>query len=96
MVLGLLHMKGHVFDWKFAVQAPRRAMQLALLSGVAAFVSASAQSTPFSGTPVSIPGVIQAVNYDLGGEGVAFQYSPPSGYTVTNYYRSDPVGMQTN
>ncbi len=71
-------------------------MQVVFLVSVISFVCANAQSTPFSGTPVSIPGVIQAVNYDLGGEGVAFHYSPPSGYSVTNYYRSDPVGMQTN
>lgn len=28
--------------------------------------------TPFSGTPVSLPGIIQFEDYDIGGEGVAF------------------------
>jgi len=54
------------------------------------------QSTPFTGTPVSIPGVIQTVNYDLGGQGVAYNYTPPSGYTPPTYYRNDAVGIQTN
>jgi len=58
--------------------------------------SSFGQSTPFTGTPVPIPGVIQAVNYDLGGQGVAYNYIPPSGYTPPTYYRSDAVGIQTN
>jgi len=58
--------------------------------------SSFAQSSPFAGTPAPIPGIIPTVNYDLGGQGVAFNYSPPSGYTPPTYYRSDAVGMQTN
>lgn len=33
---------------------------------------ASVASTPFSGTPSAVPGVIEAENYDRGGEGVAY------------------------
>ena len=40
----------------------------ALLSGWAA----AQESAPFDGVPVSIPGKVQAENYDLGGEGVAY------------------------
>jgi len=28
--------------------------------------------TPFSGTPIAIPGTFEAENFDLGGEGVAY------------------------
>ena len=28
--------------------------------------------TPFSGTPIALPGTIEAENYDKGGEGVAY------------------------
>ncbi len=84
----------------FALKTSFRPCRRVFAIGVAALLSGApllrAQSTPYSGQPVSIPGIIQAVNYDLGGQGVAFNYTPPSGYTVTNYYRSDAVGMQTN
>lgn len=35
-------------------------------------LSAPGNPSPFSGTPVSIPGVIEAENFDTGGEGVAY------------------------
>ena len=30
-------------------------------------------STPYSGTPIAIPGTIEAEDYDLGGPGIAYQ-----------------------
>lgn len=40
-------------------------------------------STPFTGTPVSLPGKVEAENYDLGGQGIAYYDGTPgnnSGY----------------
>ena len=55
--------------------------------------SASATSTPFSGTPIAVPGTIEAENYDKGGEGVA--YHDTTAGNSTGLYRSDGVDIQT-
>jgi beta-glucosidase len=52
----------------------------------------SQAQAPFGGTVPSMPGVIQAENYDVGGEGVAYHNS-----TVGNpggAYRGDDVGIE--
>jgi|GEM_PF-2174506 len=41
---------------------------------------------PFGGTPAAIPGVVQAENYDTGGQGVAYNQTVNGGQTS---YRSD-------
>jgi len=38
----------------------------------AAPLGAYAASTPYSGTPIALPATIPAVNFDKGGEGVAY------------------------
>ena len=43
-------------------------------------------SLPFSGTPISLPGVIEAENFDLGGEGVAYHDTTP--YNSRPYFRA--------
>lgn len=50
-------------------------------------------STPFSGTPVSIPGTVQAENYDLGGEGLA--YHDTDAANNGGAYRGDGVDLET-
>ena len=48
--------------------------------------------SPYTGTPISIPGRIQAENFDLGGEGVAFHDTE-----ATNWgweYRNDGVDIE--
>jgi hypothetical protein len=57
------------------------------------FSTAAALSTPFSGTPVALPGKIEAENYDKGGEGVAY-HDTTSGNN-TGLYRNDGVDIQT-
>jgi hypothetical protein len=47
----------------------------------------STTTTPYSGTPVSIPGVIQAENFDRGGQGVA--YHDLTGSNSGKAYRPD-------
>lgn len=48
-------------------------------------------STPFSGTPMAIPGIIEAERYDLGGEGVAY-HDTTSG-NQRGAFRSDGVDV---
>src|SRR5206468_11123191 len=53
---------------------------------------ARAVSTPFSGSPASIPGVIAAPNFDNGGEGVA--YHDTSAGNNGGAYRSTDVDLE--
>ena len=48
-------------------------------------------STPFTGTPASVPGAISFANYDLGGKGVA--YSGNQNTTAGSNYRKDTIGL---
>lgn len=48
--------------------------------------------TPYLGTAWPIPGVVQAENYDQGGEGVAFHDSDP--WVVTGAYRPDGIYLE--
>ncbi len=50
-------------------------------------------STPYTGTPVALPGTIQAEHYDRGGEGVA--YHDTTAGNSTGLFRSDDVDLQT-
>ena len=54
-------------------------------------VSAST-STPYSGSPIALPGTIQAENYDRGGEGLAY-HDTTAGNTDA-LYRTDNVDLQ--
>src|SRR2546428_679134 len=40
-------------------------------------VTAVPVSTPYSGTPIAVPGTFEAENFDLGGEGVAYHDNTP-------------------
>ena len=53
----------------------------------------TAKALPYSGTPASIPGTLQAEDYDLGGAGVAY-YDLSLGNQF-NAYRSDDVDLET-
>jgi GH18 family chitinase len=48
---------------------------------------------PYLGAPVSIPGLVQAENYDKGGEGVS--YHDVDGANTLGAYRSDGVDLET-
>ncbi|MDB5256777.1 MAG: Carbohydrate binding family 6 [Chitinophagaceae bacterium] len=48
--------------------------------------------TPYGGTPVNIPGKIEAENYDLGGEGLAYHDSETA--NQGGAYRADGVDVQ--
>ena len=71
---------------------PDRSSQLIVgLGGGGYFVTDVGRSTPWGGAPRSIPGRIQAEDYDLGGEGVAFH--APMGAHGTSGVRADDVGI---
>ena len=56
------------------------------------FSFASGGGSPYGGTPVAIPGEVQAENYDLGGQGVAYNVTSVNG--SANSYRSDGVDLE--
>src|SRR5262249_16201141 len=51
-------------------------------------------STPFTGTPATIPGTLHAENYDNGGEGVAYYDTTPG--NSGGQYRSDDVDIENS
>ncbi|HEY1911253.1 MAG TPA: carbohydrate-binding protein [Vicinamibacterales bacterium] len=51
-----------------------------------------ALSAPYSGTPVTLPGTVQAANYDLGGEGVAYHDTTPG--NSGGVFRTDGVDLE--
>src|SRR5215470_19356622 len=55
-----------------ATQVLATAVNVILLMAAAVNTNAVAASTPFLGTPLAVPGTFDAVNFDLGGEGVAY------------------------
>ena len=59
-----------------------------------ATASISHASAPYGGTPIAIPGTIEAEDYDLGGEGDAY-YDTTTGNEGPASYRSDDVDHET-
>ena len=55
-------------------------------------VISSSGSTPYGGTPWPVPGIIQAENFDNGGEGVAYKDTTPG--NAGGAYRSTDVDIQ--
>jgi hypothetical protein len=60
---------------------------------IAVAAGSALASTPYSGTPVALPGTIQAENYDRGGEGTAY-HDTTSGNSGS-VYRTDGVDLQS-
>jgi len=48
---------------------------------------------PYSGTPAAIPGTVKAENYDIGGQGIAYNVTSING--TNNSYRPDGVDLET-
>jgi F5/8 type C domain/Carbohydrate binding module (family 6)/Abnormal spindle-like microcephaly-assoc'd, ASPM-SPD-2-Hydin len=53
----------------------------------------TAPEGPYGGTPAAVPGVVQAENYDTGGQGVAYNVTSTNG--TGNGYRSDGIDLET-
>ena len=47
---------------------------------------------PYGGTPAAVPGTVQAVNYDTGGQGAGYNVTSVNG--TANSYRSDGVDIE--
>lgn len=56
------------------------------------YFTISTTGGPFGGTPGAVPGTVQAENYDLGGQGIAFNVTSVNG--SNNGYRSDGVDLE--
>jgi beta-glucanase (GH16 family) len=56
------------------------------------YFTVSTTQGPFGGTPAAVPGTVQAENYDLGGQGLAFNVTSVNG--SNNGYRSDGVDLE--
>ncbi len=54
--------------------------------------SGTSTGSPYGGTPAAVPGTVQAANYDLGGQGVAYNVASVNG--SNNSYRSDGVDLE--
>ena len=54
--------------------------------------AAATASVPYGGTPAAVPGIVQAENYDTGGQGVAYSVGSVNG--SANSYRSDGVDLE--
>ena len=65
---------------------------LTLVSGMRS-VALGATEGPYGGTPAAVPGTVQAANYDVGGQGVAYNVTSVNG--SANSYRSDGVDLET-
>lgn len=58
-------------------------------------INVSAAQAPFKGTALPIPGRIEAEDYDLGGEGVAYHEENTNGNEGLATYRNDQVDVET-
>jgi N-acetylneuraminic acid mutarotase len=52
--------------------------------------------SPFSGSPIALPGTVQAENYDWGGEGVAYHETTSANLGGSTYRGPTSVDLQTN
>src|SRR5665213_2290474 len=57
-------------------------------------LSATLNSTPFHGAPIAANQTIEAEDYDLGGEGVAYHDTTPKNLGGANYRPGDAVDVQ--
>ena len=57
-----------------------------------ATTTGSGGEAPYGGTPAAVPGMVQAENYDTGGQGVAYNVTSVNG--TANGYRSDGVDLE--
>lgn len=91
---------GTVYSAPIAVTAARTLRAIAIKSGLSDSAVTSAAytiqpSSAYGGTPVAVPGTIQAENFDLGGQG--FGYSDAESNNQGGAYRlTDGVDIQSN
>jgi hypothetical protein len=97
---------GNIFSETFALTAGKTVASItlppggALTSGTPAlhvFAIATSSATsgegPYGGTPAAVPGTVEAANYDMGGQGVAYNVTSVNG--TADSYRSDGVDLES-
>ena len=62
---------------------------LAITHSQSATTSLCPEQTPYHGTPFAVPGRINAVDFDNGGEGIAYHDSAPGNFSSSSYRKSD-------
>lgn len=62
---------------------------LAITHSQSATTSLCPEQTPYHGTPFAIPGRINAVDFDNGGEGIAYHDAAPGNFSSSSYRQSD-------
>ena len=73
---------------------PDKSAQLIVgMDGAGFYVTDLGSSTPYGGSALNVPGIIQAENYDLGGEGVAY-HDTTRGNQGGDPYRGDDVDLR--
>jgi beta-glucanase (GH16 family) len=60
---------------------------------VGTYTITTSSEGPFGGSPATIPGTVQAENYDTGGQGLAYNVTSING--TGNSYRSDGVDLES-
>src|SRR5580692_8485007 len=75
----------------FPSQATQSAVQANIVA--AGYSLTPSGEAPYAGTAPQVPGIVQAANYDTGGQGVAYNVTSDNG--TANSYRSDGVDLET-
>jgi hypothetical protein len=75
----------------FPSQATQNAVQANIVA--AGYSLTPPGEAPYPGTAPQVPGILQAANYDTGGQGVAYNVTSVNG--TANSYRSDGVDLET-
>ena len=75
----------------FPSQATQNAVQANIVA--AGYSVTPPGEAPYTGTAPQVPGIVQAANYDSGGQGVAYKVTSVNG--TANSYRSDGVDLET-
>lgn len=86
----LLADAGGSFDPAITTVVSSTSSQTTTLASVSTPVNESLQA-PYGGSPWTIPGLIEAENYDAGGAGVAYSDTTPG--NAGGYYRNDNVDI---
>ena len=76
------------FSGSWSASVPAHGVRLIKLS------QAGGNGTPYGGTPVSLPGTIQAENYNVGGEGAAY-HDTDAANTGAQYRTGEGVDVET-
>jgi non-reducing end alpha-L-arabinofuranosidase len=86
---------GEFFEAADVSGFPSEATQSAVQANIVAagYSTTPSGEAPYSGTAPQVPGLVQAANYDTGGQGVGYNVTSVNG--TADSYRSDGVDLET-